>query len=77
MRGWARDSAAARAALARFDAHCHARLAGLLAATGITNPEMVHVLHAAAIGLPELNGADDAAPDAIGSLVDLVLALRD
>ena len=77
VRGWARDSAAARAALARFDAHCHARLAELLAAIGITNREMAHILHAAAIGLPELPGADGAADDAIGSLVDLVLALRD
>ncbi|WP_296765666.1 TetR/AcrR family transcriptional regulator [Sediminimonas sp.] len=77
VRAWAHDSAAARAALARFDAHCHARLVELLADTGITNPEMARILHAAAIGMPQLPGEDGAVEDAIGSLVDLVLALRD
>ena len=77
VRGWARDSARARDALAQVDALSHARISALLVETEITNPEMARILHAAAIGMAQLPEADEnTSTTTIGSLVDLVLALR-
>lgn len=77
LRGWTRDSAMARDTLSHIDDLCRARLDGLLAETGITNPEMTRILHAAAIGMAQLPDADEETnTSAIGSLVDLILALR-
>lgn len=77
LRGWARDSAPARDTLARIDELCHVHLYRLLTETGITNPEMARILHAAAIGMAQLPDTDEETnAAAIGSLVDLILALR-
>lgn len=77
VRGWARDSAQAREALAHIDALSHARISALLIETEVTNPEMARILHAAAIGMAQLPEADENTSNTtIGSLVDLVLALR-
>ena len=77
IRGWARGHAPARAAVERVDAARLTLLRDLLAETGIANPEMARILYAAAIGMGTLGatGPEDREA-AMGSLVDLVLALR-
>lgn len=78
IRAWSPGSAAARDSVARVDASRLAQLQHLLSALGIRNPEMARILLAAATGMaaiaPPANGSDNA--EAVGSLVDLVLALR-
>jgi len=77
LRGWARDNAPAGETQAHIDEFCHAQITALLAEIGITNAEMARILHAAAIGMAQLPDADEASSsNTIGSLVDLVLALR-
>ncbi|WP_159453996.1 hypothetical protein [Roseovarius albus] len=45
--------------------------------TGISNPEMARILYSAAIGMASLPSRGEVSDqDSIGSLVDLVLALR-
>ncbi|MEQ8896139.1 MAG: TetR/AcrR family transcriptional regulator [Roseovarius sp.] len=77
MRSWATTHAGARAALARVDEARLAALQDLLSETGIGNPEMARIIYAAGIGMERLGqtGAGDN-HGSIGSLVDLVLALR-
>ncbi|RKF14694.1 TetR/AcrR family transcriptional regulator [Roseovarius spongiae] len=77
MRAWALGHAGAQAAVARLDAARLDRLGALLRSVGVGNPEMARIIHAAGLGMAAL--APDArgdAPGAIGSLVDLILALR-
>lgn len=77
IRAWATTHAPARAAVGRVDAARLTALQGLLRETGIGNPEMARIIHAAGIGMGLLdNGGTDDGRGAIGSLVDLVLALR-
>lgn len=77
IRSWAQNHQPAREALERVDQARFDALHALLRASGIRNMEMTRILYAAAIGMTQLG---QAAPDereaAIGSLVDLVLALR-
>ncbi len=77
VRAWAKDSDAARAAIARLDDHRLTQIQALLAEIGIANPEMARIIYAAGIGMEEL-GKDTTGTNAaaMGSLVDLVLALR-
>ena len=77
VRGWASGHEGAAETVARVDAARLVRITGLLQEIGIANPEMARIILAAAVGMREL-GESDAAPgaDAMGSLVDLVLALR-
>jgi AcrR family transcriptional regulator len=77
IRAWGIGTPAPRDALARVDAARLAQLRALLSEAGIGNPEMARILHAAATGMA-LTGppAGAARRDAIGSLVDLILALR-
>lgn len=77
LRGWAHSLPTIAATIARVDATRLALLRDLLAEMGITNPEIARLLLGAGIGLADLSlrdGTDAAAP--MGSLVDLVLALR-
>ena len=77
IRGWARGNRAARDTVARVDAARLGRLRALLSETGIDNPEMARIIHAAAIGMRETGAPDNGdTRAAIGSLIDLVLALR-
>lgn len=77
IRGWAGDDPAAARTLQRVDEMRLARLHALLSACGISNPEMARILYASAIGMQALRDRDtDQNAAAIGSLVDLVLALR-
>lgn len=77
IRGWARAHAPARAAVERVDDARLTLLRDLLGETGIGNPEMARILYAAAIGMGALGATGPAdRQGAMGSLVDLVLALR-
>lgn len=75
IRAWAATDRPAAQSLARTDTLRLERLAALLAACGIANPDMARIILGSAIGMQALGGRD-ANRDAIGSLVDLVLALR-
>lgn len=77
IRAWARDDTSCAAAVTRVDEARLDQLHVLLSACGIGNAEMARILYASAIGMEELRDRDAAQnSDAIGSLVDLVLALR-
>ena len=75
IRGWATTDRLAARAVAETDTARLDRLGALLAACGIANPDMARILLGAAIGMQALSEAE-ANRDAIGSLVDLILALR-
>jgi len=77
IRAWAAGNGAARAAVERVGAARHAALQALLRESGISNPEMTRIIHAAALGMAfraETAPGDHRA--AMGTLVDLILALR-
>ncbi len=77
IRAWAKDNPKARLAVTRVDQYRLALMQRLLAEIGINNPEMARIIYACAIGmedLPEDRPGGNA--QAMGSLVDLVLALR-
>lgn len=77
MRAWARTDPDAAEALARIDAARIDRLRSLLDRVGVTNPDIPRALYAARIGAAQIaRGEDTASRAAIGTLVDLVLALR-
>ena len=77
LRAWANSDDLARAAVNDVDDARLAALQNLLSEVGIDNPEMARILYAAAIGMTSLGNASPADHiSAIGSLVDLVLALR-
>lgn len=77
VRSWAQSHKAARTAVRRVDEARLTLLRDLLGETGIGNPEMARILYAAAVGMTTLDTArPDDARGAMGSLVDLVLALR-
>ena len=77
VRGWANGHHGAAASVARLDGIRLNRITNLLQEIGIANPEMARIILAAAIGMRELGESDVApGPDAMASLVDLVLALR-
>ena len=77
IRAWAGDDPLAARTVQGVDEMRLARLHALLSACGIGNPEMARILYASAIGMQALRDRDaDQNAAAIGSLVDLVLALR-
>lgn len=78
LRAWARSNGSVADMLARIDALRIAHLNKLLVEIGIINPEMARLIYGAAIGVEDLDASsagDNSA--ALGTLVDLVLALRD
>lgn len=75
IRAWAATDPQAAGTVAKVTSARLARLAALLGECGIANPDMARILLGAAIGMQGLGGAK-ANRDAIGSLVDLILALR-
>lgn len=78
LRAWARSDANVADMLARIDALRIAHLNKLLVEIGIINPEMAKLIYGAAIGLEDMDAGDeDGNQNALGTLVDLVLALRD
>ena len=77
IRAWARANAMVAERLAHIDGQRLTQLETLLNETGITNPEWARIIYAADIGMEELSSRDSADnTNAMGSLVDLVLALR-
>lgn len=77
IRAWAREDATVAAALAAVDRARTGFIQTLLTEVEITNPEMARIIYAAHVGMQDLttrDGIDNAGP--MGSLVDLVLALR-
>jgi len=77
IRAWAVSHPPARAAVGRADAARRAALVALLREIDISNPEMARILHAAALGMAALGeDAPGECAATMGSLVDLVLALR-
>jgi len=75
IRAWAATNTQAAAALRVVDASRLGRIGAGLAVCGIANPDMARILYGAAIGMQAL-GERREAESAIGSLVDLILALR-
>lgn len=75
IRAWAATDTQAAAALRAVDATRLGRIGAGLGACGIANPDMARILYGAAIGMQAL-GQRHEAQSAIGSLVDLILALR-
>jgi AcrR family transcriptional regulator len=77
IRAWAGTDTMAAEAVARVDEMRLAHLHRLLSACDIGNLEMARILYGAAIGMQAMRDpAQDQAAPAIGSLVDLILALR-
>lgn len=77
IRAWSRGNASAAQSVARVDAKRLALFQDCLADLDIANPEMARIVYAASIGMQELTNTETGQnADAIGSLVDLVLALR-
>ncbi|WP_120502071.1 TetR/AcrR family transcriptional regulator [Roseovarius sp. EL26] len=77
IRAWGAASPLVQASLMRVDEGRLMYLQSLLSQIGVTNPEMARIIYAAAIGMTSLPARGTATDqDAIGSLVDLVLALR-
>ncbi len=77
VRAWALGHDGAAAAVARLDAARLTRLRDLLARIGVGNQEMARILLGAGLGMAAMtqqNAQQNA--DAMGTLVDLVLALR-
>lgn len=77
LRAWARSHEGAADTLARIDAARLEILHDLLSDVGVSNPEMARIILASGIGMAQVTtSSDDAKTESIGSLVDLVLALR-
>lgn len=76
IRAWAKSHPGAAEAVARVDARRLTRLEELLGEVGIGNREMARILYGAALGMREMRGDADDGPEAVATLVDLVLALR-
>ncbi|EAQ25264.1 TetR/AcrR family transcriptional regulator [Roseovarius sp. 217] len=77
IRTWAGANPVAAEAVAQVDEMRLTRLHRLLSACDIGNLEMARILYASAIGMQAMRDtAQDQAAPAIGSLVDLILALR-
>ncbi len=77
IRAWARSDPAVSKAVAEVDAKRLAYLQKLLTQCGVSNPELARALYAASLGMEELSTRDNADnQNAIGTLVDLILALR-
>lgn len=77
IRAWAGSDPVAAQAVRAVDEMRLLRLHRLLSACDIGNAEMARILYASAIGMQALlDSAQDEAAPAIGSLVDLILALR-
>ncbi|WP_417727061.1 TetR/AcrR family transcriptional regulator [Roseovarius sp.] len=77
IRAWAGGDSLAAEAVRAVDDMRLKRLHRLLSACDIGNAEMARILYASAIGMQAMRDpAQDQAAPAIGSLVDLILALR-
>lgn len=77
MRAWALSDGVAAEAVRRVDAKRLTYLTDLLGEIGVSNPEMARIIYGASLGLEQLSPTDrQQNASAMGSLVDLILALR-
>jgi AcrR family transcriptional regulator len=77
IRTWAHADERVAAMLSEIDAERLGFLANLLKRCGVPNPDLARALYASAIGMEDLSSRDGADNDnAMGTLVDLILALR-
>ncbi|PYC49008.1 TetR/AcrR family transcriptional regulator [Litorivita pollutaquae] len=76
LRGWAQVDTAAAEILAKTDKIRLDYLSGVLNTIGVTNPQIARLILAAQVGMSGLPDATDADQETLGTLVDLVLALR-
>lgn len=77
IRAWSRANAEVAKRLADVDGRRLGVLENLLTETGISNPEWARIIYSADIGMEDLSSRDARDnTNAMGSLVDLVLALR-
>ena len=77
VRAWACGNKRAAQAVARVDAKRLAYIHELLSELDIANPEIARIIYAASVGMETMGGAAPAEnAEAMGTLVDLVLALR-
>lgn len=77
VRAWSTNAALARDVVARVDEARLSVLTTVLKRIGIANRDVAHMVYGAAIGLGMIEAEDTRdRSEAIGSLVDLVLALR-
>lgn len=76
IRAWAHGNEKVSEAVQRVDSLRMEELTRLLAELGLSNPELSRIIYAANLGMAELSGRDGQEnDDALGTLVDLVLAL--
>ena len=77
LRAWAKSNPAARKSMEHVDRLRIEWLQQQLSGIGIINPEITQIIYATAIGLSDLSqGSVEDRQSAMGSLIDLVLALR-
>ena len=77
IRAWGRGNPLAAQAVARVDAERLAYIQELLSELDIDNPEMARIIYGAGVGMDSLGASEPGENTrAIGSLVDLILALR-
>lgn len=77
VRAWARSDQLVAETLASIDAERLRFMENLLRRCGVPNPDLARALYAASIGMEDLSSRDGAHNDeAMGTLVDLILALR-
>jgi len=77
VRAWARADPLVAETLASIDAERLRFMENLLRRCGVPNPDLARALYAASIGMEDLSSRDRANNDAaMGTLVDLMLALR-
>ncbi len=76
VRAWAHGDQNASQTVARVDAHRMDEITRTLNDLGLSNPELARIIYAANLGMAEMAGRDGQENDeALGTLVDLVLAL--
>jgi len=78
MRSWAQENQKVAASVSQVDSTRLKALDELLAEIGLSNPELSRIIYAANLGMVELSkhdGQENA--EALGTLVDLILALYD
>ncbi|MEQ9694576.1 TetR/AcrR family transcriptional regulator [Shimia sp. SDUM112013] len=76
IRAWAHGSEKAAETVARVDAKRMKSLDKALSDVGLSNPELSRIIYAANLGMVELSERDGQTnEEALGTLVDLVLAL--
>lgn len=76
IRAWAHGNPKVSQAVTRVDNQRMGELTKLLKDIGLSNPELSRIIYAANLGMSELSGRDGQEnTEALGTLVDLVLAL--